>query len=48
MLRAKANQLGIIITVNKVKGHSGNTFNELVDKLAREESMKAKEGICYD
>lgn len=48
MLRTKANQLGIIITVNKVKGHSGNTFNELVDKLAREESMKAKEGICYD
>lgn len=48
MLRTKANQLGIVITVNKVKGHSGNTFNELVDKLAREESMKAKEGICYD
>lgn len=41
-LRAKANKLGICITLNKVKGHSGNTFNELVDKLAREESMKAK------
>lgn len=47
-LRAKANKLGICITLNKVKGHSGNTFNELVDKLAREESMKAKEGSCHD
>ena len=27
----------------KIKGHAGNTFNELVDKLAKEESMKAKE-----
>ena len=27
----------------KVKGHSGDTFNELVDKLAREESLKAKD-----
>lgn len=26
----------------KVKGHAGNTFNELVDKLAREESTKAQ------
>lgn len=26
----------------KVKGHSGNTFNELVDKLARDESVKAQ------
>lgn len=41
-LRTKANKIGIHITLNKVKGHSGNTFNELVDKLAREESMKAK------
>lgn len=43
-LRTKANKLGICITLNKVKGHSGNTFNELVDKLAKGESMKAKEG----
>lgn len=43
-LRAQTRTLGICITINKVKGHSGNTFNELVDKLAREESMKAKEG----
>ena len=41
-LKAKANKLGISITLNKIKGHSGNTFNELVDKLAKEESMKAK------
>lgn len=47
-LRVKANTLGICITLNKVKGHSGNTFNELVDKLAREESMKAKEGVLND
>ena len=47
-LRTKANQLGVLITLNKVKGHSGNTFNELVDKLAREESMKAKEGIRHE
>lgn len=26
----------------KVKGHDGNTYNELADKLAREESMKAQ------
>lgn len=44
-LRLKAQELGICITLNKIKGHSGNTFNELVDKLAREESIKAKEGI---
>lgn len=44
-LRLKAQKLGVCITLNKIKGHSGNTFNELVDKLAREESIKAKEGI---
>lgn len=43
-LRAEANKLGVSITLNKIKGHSGNTFNELVDKLAKEESMKAKVG----
>lgn len=47
-LKNLAEELGICITLNKVKGHSGNTFNELVDKLARAESMKAKEGICDD
>lgn len=47
-LKTEAKELGICITLNKVKGHSGNTFNELVDKLAKTESMKAKEGICND
>lgn len=47
-LKTEAEKLCICITINKVKGHSGNTFNELVDKLARGESMKLKEGICDD
>lgn len=42
-LRRETRSLGISITIYKIKGHSGNTFNELVDKLAKEESMKAKE-----
>lgn len=37
-----AKEQNIVITINKIRGHSGNTFNELVDKLAKEESMKAK------
>lgn len=41
-LRDEITTLGICITLNKIKGHSGNTFNELVDKLAKEESMKVK------
>lgn len=32
------------VVLIKIKGHAGNTFNELVDKLARAESMKAKAG----
>ena len=40
--------LGIYIKIIKIKGHAGNTFNELVDKLAKEESLKAKEGVDYD
>lgn len=47
-LKTKVEKLGVCVILNKVKGHSGNTFNELVDKLARGESMKAKEGICDD
>lgn len=42
-LRGKVKAKGICVILIKVKGHAGNTFNELVDKLAREESMKAKE-----
>lgn len=43
-LKAKEslNKLGIILNITKIKGHSGNTFNEYVDKLAKEEVLKAK------
>ena len=47
-LKRSITKLGINVTLNKIKGHAGNTFNELVDKLAKEESAKAKEGIPYD
>lgn len=33
---------GITLIITKIKGHAGNTFNEYVDKLAKEEVMKAK------
>lgn len=33
----------ISVKLVKIKGHSGNTFNELVDKLAKEESLKFKD-----
>lgn len=36
----KAN--GQAVRFIKIKGHAGNTFNELVDKLAKDESMKAR------
>lgn len=41
-LRTKARVLGLTIRLIKIKGHSGNSFNELVDKLAKAESLKAK------
>lgn len=47
-LRAKAKAHGVSVKIIKIKGHAGNTFNELVDKLAKEESAKAKEGTSYD
>lgn len=34
---------GICVTIIKIKGHAGNTFNEMVDKLAKEEVAKVKE-----
>lgn len=30
------------VTFVKIKGHAGNTFNEMVDKLAKEQSIKAQ------
>lgn len=44
----KTKSLGICIKIIKIKGHAGNTFNELVDKLAKDESLKAKEGANDD
>lgn len=34
---------GQSVKVIKIKGHAGNTFNELVDKIAKEESVKASQ-----
>lgn len=51
-VKNKTRSLGVYVKVIKIKGHAGNTFNELVDKLAKEETLKAKEelkaGECYD
>lgn len=38
----KAMQKKCDVSFIKIKGHAGNAFNELVDKLAKEQSMKAK------
>lgn len=48
VLSDKIKGAGIRVEIIKVKGHAGNTFNEMVDKLARQESMKAKEGAPCD
>lgn len=45
-LRNEARSNGVFLKIMKIKGHAGNTFNEIVDKLAREESMKALESEC--
>lgn len=36
---------GISLRIIKIKGHAGNTFNEMVDQLAKEETNKAKSKI---
>lgn len=41
-------QLDLLLSISdvefiKVKGHAGNTFNEMCDKRAREEVLKAKD-----
>lgn len=43
ILRNATRSVGIYINIIKIKGHAGNTFNELVDKLAKEETLKAKQ-----
>lgn len=35
---------GVKIRLIKIKGHAGNLYNELVDKLAKGQSKKAEEG----
>lgn len=47
-LHTEIKSLGIVVKIIKIKGHTGNTFNELVDKIAKEESMIAKEGTSHD
>lgn len=42
-LREEAKYRGISVVIHKVKGHDGNTFNELADELAKAESIKMKE-----
>lgn len=41
-LLESAKRKGIYVSFVKVKGHSGNTFNEMVDKLAVGESIHAQ------
>lgn len=44
-LRGKLLEREIPFTIIKIKGHSGNTFNEYVDKIAKDEVLLArKEG----
>lgn len=47
-LLGKLKEKEISVTFHKIKGHSGNTFNELVDKLAKEEVQKIKGEICCE
>lgn len=42
ILQEALSDMNINIKFIKIKGHSGNTFNELVDKLAREQSQLIK------
>ena len=45
ILREAIIDANISLKIIKVKGHSGNTFNEMVDMLAKEETAKAKEKL---
>lgn len=42
-LQNEVKSKGITVAIIKIKGHVGNTFNELADRVAKEESVKAKE-----
>ena len=41
-IRQKLLDDDIDISIIKIKGHAGHHFNEYVDKLAKEEVLKAK------
>ena len=40
--RENIKEEGLILTFHKVKGHSGDTYNEYVDKIARDAINKAR------
>lgn len=42
-IKNQARSMGVCISIVKIKGHAGNAFNELVDKLAKQEVLRAKE-----
>lgn len=42
ILQEALSDMNVKIKFIKIKGHSGNTFNELVDKLAKEQSQLVK------
>ena len=42
-LRGKLLDKNISLEIYKVKGHSGNTFNEYVDKIAKEQVLLARQ-----
>ena len=47
-LRKETRKRGIPVIIHKIKGHDGNTFNELADELAKAESIKLKEGAVNE
>lgn len=47
-LHRRLRDANIKVDIIKVKGHSGDTYNEYVDKLAKSEVMRAREYIIED
>lgn len=45
IIRRKLHNKGVNIKLVKVKGHSGDTYNEYVDKVAREQVMVARQHL---
>ena len=43
-LLEKCKDKGVEVSFEKVKGHSGDKYNEMVDELAREQSLRIKVG----